>query len=122
MLFKKNKRLQLTITTYTINYFSQIDKMLQAMSFYDGNFAGSFSYFREYYFELIDKEMKVMTKKEKLKYFQSNERTDRKVIVALSNVLKEEVFSNYLKKMYSEEEQKEISKDIENYQKRFPLG
>jgi hypothetical protein len=122
MLFKKNKRLQLTITANTINYFSQVDKMLQAMSFYDGNFAGSFTYFREYYFQLIDKQMKVMTKKEKLEYYKTNERTDKKIIVALSNVLKEEVFSNYLKKMYSEEELKEIKKDIENYQKRFPLG
>jgi len=122
MLFNKGKNVKLNLTQNALKYFSHVDMTLQAASFVDGHFAGAFGYFRHYYFDLIDKEMKNMTNEEKLEFAEINKRNELQTLAALSRVLKDEVFDDYLNKMYSQDEQEKIRQGIRQIPTRIPVA
>ena len=119
---KKNIKLKFTVTQNTIEYFAFVDTILQASSFVDGNFAGPFYYFRQYYFELIEQEMKNMTKSEKIDFSEKSKGYETKILAALSRVLKNEIFEDFLIKMYSKEDIKRIMGEIKQMSARIPVA
>jgi hypothetical protein len=121
MFFRKKRSVELTVTTNTLKYFSQLHTLLQAASFTDGLFASPFIYFREHYFSLIDSEMSRMTQDEKLAHVEKDKVVLLQTLAALSRVLKAEVFKKYLEKMYSPEEQKDILQKIGEMPRQIPI-
>jgi len=116
--FKTQKNISLKYTNNSVKYFQQIDILLQAIQFEDGRFFGAFCYFRNAYFDLIDKEMKKMSQKEKIEYLESAEKHNLETLAVLSRVLKKEIFENFITDMYAEKDIRNILEGI----KKFPAA
>lgn len=112
MFFKRKKSLKILVTPNTSKYFSQVDMLLQAISFFDGYFSGAFIFFRNYYFPLIKKEMLQMSEQEKIEHFELTKTNQLQLLAALSSILKEDVFDNYLRKVFSPDEIIKILREI----------
>ena len=122
MFFIKKRKVKMGVTPNTLNYFSVVDILLQATSFIDGHFDGPFSYFRASYFNLIKSEMALMSNTQKVEHLEGQKENELKTLAALSQVLKEEVFSQYLDKMYSPEEQASIRNSIKYMPIKIPVA
>ncbi|MBN9352217.1 MAG: hypothetical protein J0H55_16175 [Chitinophagaceae bacterium] len=118
MIFKTQKNISLKYTNNSVKYFQQIDILLQAIQFEDGRFFWAFCYFRNAYFDLIDKEMKKMSQKEKIEYLESAEKHNLETLAVLSRVLKKEIFENFITDMYAEKDIRNILEGI----KKFPAA
>jgi hypothetical protein len=64
--------------------------MLQASSFIDGYFDGAFLFFRNYYFNLIDIEMKLMTNDQKQEHLEKTKQEG-----AANNLC---IFNNFIRR------------------------
>ena len=118
MIFKTQKNISLKYTNNSVKYFQQIDILLQAIQFEDGRFFWAFCYFRNASFDLIDKEMKKMSQKEKIEYLESAEKHNLETLAVLSRVLKKEIFENFITDMYAEKDIRNILEGI----KKFPAA